>query len=129
VPTHSRTDVPEQTHETMRAAAQRPVSGPAATDTLAAGGGLELPGREECTSEVPIVGIDHDNAHEPIPGEHDATTLTHRPAGAVGGAANGTPSVPTEVDALHDDTRRERVREGGGRDAERQFLKQQDGDR
>jgi len=113
----------------MRAAAQRPVSGPAATDTLAAGGGLELPGREECAREVPIVGIDHDNAHEPIPGEHDATTLTHRPAGAVGPAVNGTPRAPSDIDALHDDTRRERVREGGGRDAERHFLKQQDGDR
>jgi hypothetical protein len=113
----------------MRAAAQRPVSGPAATDTLAAGGGLELPGREECASEVPIVGIGHDNAHEPIPGERDAATLTHRAVGAVGGPVNGTASVPTHVDSLHDDTRRERVREGGGRDAERHFLKHKNGDR
>jgi hypothetical protein len=32
-------------HEKMRRAAQLPVQGPAATDNLAASGGLELPGR------------------------------------------------------------------------------------
>src|SRR4051812_8620669 len=112
----------------MRAAAQRPVSGPAATETMAAGGGLELPGGEESAREVPIVGIDDANAHEPIPGERDAANLTHRAAGAGGGAANGTDDLPTEIDTLDDDTRRERVREGGGRDAERHFLKHQNGE-
>jgi hypothetical protein len=32
-------------HETMRRASELPVEGPAATDTVAASGGLELPGR------------------------------------------------------------------------------------
>lgn len=32
-------------HEKMRKASELPISGPAATDTLAASGGLELPGR------------------------------------------------------------------------------------
>jgi hypothetical protein len=32
-------------HEKMRRASELPVTGPAATDTLAASGGLELPGR------------------------------------------------------------------------------------
>jgi hypothetical protein len=32
-------------HDAMRRAAELPVTGPAASDTLAAGGGLDLPGR------------------------------------------------------------------------------------
>ena len=121
--THSRTDVPEQTHEAMRAAASRPVSGPAATSTLAAGGGLELPGGER-RDDALTVGINEPHPHEPIPGERDETTLTHREVGAIGGAFNGEDNVTSNVDTLLDDqVRRELVREGGGADAERQFEK------
>ena len=120
--THSRTDVPEQTHEAMRAAASRPVSGTAATPTLAAGGGLELSGGERRDGETLTVG---QNPHEPIPGERDGTTLTHREVGAIGGAFNGEDNVTSNVDTLLDDrVRREVVREGGGADAERRFDKQ-----
>ncbi len=38
-------------------------------------------------------------AHEPIPGEYDATTLTHREPGAMGGAFNGTNNLPIDPDA------------------------------
>lgn len=121
---NSLTDVPEQNHESMRAAALRPVSGPAATTTLAAGGGLELPGRQPTTGTSAVVGIDRAAPHEPIPGEYDATTLTHREPGAMGGAFNGADTVSNGVDAtLSDEDRRELIREGGGLDAERHLMK------
>ena len=123
---HSLTDVPEQNHDAMRAAAERRVSGPAATADLAAGGGLELPGREEHAGPETVVGMDRDHVHEPIPGEHDATTLTHREPGAVSGAFNGADNVAGDPHAVSDErTRREWIREGGGLDAEQQFDKRQ----
>ena len=65
-------------------------------------------------------------AHEPIPGEYDATTLTHRESGAMGGAFNGTNNLPIDPDALSDDrTRGEWVVDGGGRDGERLVEKHQ----
>ena len=122
--THSRTDVPEQTHESMRAAAARTVSGPASTPSLAAGGGLELPGGEGRNTAVPSVGGDQQSPHEPIPGERDESTLTHRQPGAIGGAFNGEDNVTTDVDTRVDDqVRRELMREGGGADGERQFKR------
>ena len=114
----SLTDVPEQNHEAMRAAAMRTVSGPAATPTVAAGGGLDVPGAEPGAPAVPIVGIDRADAHEPIPGERDGTTLTHREPGAMGGAFNGADNVSGDA-GLTDDDRAELFREGGGRDGER----------
>jgi hypothetical protein len=125
VATKSLTDVPEQTHDAMHAAAQRPVVGPAATSTLAAGGGLEVPGRESDATAVPIVGIDRAREHEPIPGEYDATTLTHREPGAMGGAFNGADNVSQDIDAtLSTADRDELLLEGGGRDGERLVRKQ-----
>jgi hypothetical protein len=112
--------VPEQNHAAMRAAAERPVSGPAATDVLAAGGGLDVPGREPDASTAPFVGLDRHEAHEPIPGEYDATTLTHREPGAMGGSFNGADNVSgSSATTAAERTLRERIREGGGRDAER----------
>ena len=109
----------------MRAAAERPVTGPAAIDDLAAGGGLEIPGREQNPGASPIVGMDSNGAHEPIPGEHDATTLTHRQPGEVGGAFNGADNVLNDLNAAADDQSvREWSREGGGRDGERLIDKQ-----
>lgn len=123
--THSRTDVPEQTHDAMRAAASRPVEGPAATSTLAAGGGLELPGGEkrDAGDVMAGAGIHQERPHEPIPGERDETTLTHREVGAIGSAFNGEDNVTSDNDTLDDQVRRELVREGGGADAERRFDK------
>jgi len=110
----------------MRAAASRAVSGPASTPRLAAGGGLELPGGEGRDADVPSVGADQQSPHEPIPGERDESTLTHRQPGAIGGAFNGENNVATDVDTRVDDqVRRELMREGGGADGERKFKKHQ----
>jgi hypothetical protein len=97
----------------MRAASIRPVSGPASTDHLAAIGGLEVPAHE---SHPELVAVTSHAAPEPIPGERDATTLTHREAGAVGGrfAGSDTPS-PDRNAWLDETTAREHTREGGGR--------------
>jgi len=111
----------------MREAAQRRVSGPAATPVQAAGGGLEIPGREQNDADVPTVGIQGNQPHEPIPGERDGSTLTHRQVGAVSGPFNGSEGVEGNLDAtLSTPTRRERVLEGGGGEAERRFDKRED---
>jgi hypothetical protein len=124
VATHSRTDVPEQTHDAMRAAALRPMSGSGAAQTLAAGGGLEVPGGEARGIEGSIIGMGDTGPHEPIPGERDGDTLTHREPGAIGGAFNGQDNLPAPVDGLMDQqTVRDRVLEGGGADAARRFDK------
>jgi hypothetical protein len=91
VSSHSLTDVPEQNHDTMRAVAERR-----------------------------IVGLDPAEAHEPIPGEYDATTLTHRESGAMSGAFNGADTVNSDPNTLAEDsTQREWILEGGGRDGQR----------
>jgi hypothetical protein len=96
----------------------------------AASGGLEVPGGELNSTTVPAVSIDAAHTHEPIPGERDASTLTHREVGAMGSGGNGELTPPEGADALLDrTTRRELVREGGGLDAERRFDKDQQGGR
>ena len=108
----------------MHAAALRPVGGPAATPTLAAGGGLEVPGGETRDIEVPVVGMDDTGTHEPIPGERDEQTLTHREPGGMGGAFNGQDNLPAPADGLMDEsTLRDRMLEGGGADAARRLDK------
>ena len=106
-----------QDHEVMRAAAMRPITGPGSTDTLASLGGLDVPGREPhpelaATSDGDV--RNHD-LHEMIPGERDATTLTHREPGAVGGQFAGA-DVPAPDPATWMDERTafEHAREGGG---------------
>ena len=113
----------------MREAAMRPVTGPASTDTLAAGGGLEVPGRE-CHSGgasaydasrgyAPQVsgsgGESHTGESSLIPGERDATTLTHRQPGAVSGQFAGA-DIPAVVPpaSMDERTALEHAREGGG---------------
>ena len=97
----------------MRAASLRPLSGPASGDYLSAIGGLELPAHE---SHPELVAVTSEAAPEPIPGERDATTLTHREAGAVGGQfAGGDTPCPDRHTWLDEATSREHVREGGGR--------------
>ncbi len=63
-----------QDHDAMRAGSLRPVNGPASTDTLAASGGLELPGGERHAEDVAA----ESPVHEPIPGERDASTQMNR---------------------------------------------------
>ncbi len=100
----------EQTHDTMHADASRVVTGPASTPTLSAGGGLEVPGREPHPHTV----TDEILAHEPIPGERDPGTLTHREPGAMG-TFSGAELPPGDARALlTDDDVDELHRDGGG---------------
>lgn len=110
-------------HDTMRDAAMRPVTGGASIDTLAASGGLQVPGREPKTTSALVSGLPHEAGAEIIPGERDATTLTHREPGAVSGQFAGA-DIPAAAPAgLMDDlTTHDRVREGGGADGEREFY-------
>jgi hypothetical protein len=103
-----------QDHDVMREAAMRPVAGPASTGTLAAIGGTDLPGHEahpELAGGAPGAAA----PHEIIPGERDATTLTHREPGAVSGQFAGADIPPgAPPDWMADATRRDRELEGGG---------------
>ena len=100
-----------QAHYAMRADSMRAVTGPGSTDTLAAGGGLELPGHDEheirLDTEAP--------APEPIPGEREADTLTHRQPGAMGGQFAGADTPSPDTDSWMDrETARLHTIEGGG---------------
>jgi hypothetical protein len=100
-----------QDHDAMRAASMRPVSGPAATDRLAASGGLNVPGNDP-TAAAQIDVPTADPVNEPIPGERDASTLMHRQPGSMGsafGAGMPQPSSTMDEQTLHD-----RLLEGGG---------------
>jgi hypothetical protein len=112
-----------QNHDTMRSAAMHRIAGPASTDDLAAGGGLNVPGGEahpELAAHAPSSnhGGDAPGApapSEPIPGERDPSTMMHRQPGAIGGqfAGAGVPSPDTHG-WMDDRTAREHAREGGG---------------
>lgn len=111
-----------QDHDAMRDAAMRPVTGGASTDTLSAIGGLDVPGREPQTTSAMASQLTHEAESTLIPGERDATTLTHREAGAVGGQFAGA-DIPAAAapDTMDERTSREHAREGGGADGERTF--------
>ena len=99
-------------HATMRRAAESPVTGPASTDTLAASGGLELPAHRASQQRAPVSSAD-----EPIPGERDASTLTNRQPGTMGGRFSGADMPPVDPAYLMDPaTRHDRQLEGGGGD-------------
>ena len=102
----------ELDHDAMRAAAMRPMAGP---DHMpqAAGGGLELPGREPHEPHVATSSP----VHEPIPGERDRETLTWREPGSIGGRSSGadTPS-PARGSLMDARTARDHELEGGGTD-------------
>jgi hypothetical protein len=94
----------------MQADASRPVTGPASTNTLAAGGGLEVPGREPHPYAVKHETL----SHEPIPGERDPGTLTAREPGAIG-TLSGAQLPQTDARAsLSEDDIEELRRDGGG---------------
>ena len=101
----------------MHDASMRPVTGPASTKTLAAIGGLQVPGREPHAPSAtthPPAGAD--SPHELIPGERDASTLTHRQPGAIGGQFAGA-DIPASAPQTWMDERTalEHAREGGGK--------------
>jgi hypothetical protein len=100
-----------QDHRAMHVGARRPISGPGSTDTLAASGGLELPGHvPQWTDEETIAPVP-----EPIPGERDPGTLTWREPGAIGGRFSGADNPPSDPSAwMDEETRRQHTIEGGG---------------
>jgi hypothetical protein len=100
----------EQNHEVMQADALRPVIGPAGTSTLAAGGGLEVPGREPHPYTVQHETL----SHEPIPGERDPETLTAREPGAIGTLSGAQLPVGDARALLNDEDIEELWRDGGG---------------
>jgi len=108
----------------MRAAALRPRAGTADAHNPAADGGRDVPGKNSGDFELPVVGMGNAGPHEPIPGERDEQTLTHREPGAIGGAFNGQDNMSTSVGGLMDEqTLRDRLLEGGGAEAARRLDK------
>ena len=99
----------------MRVDSMLPVSGGAGTDALAAAGGLDVPGGDPAaTSEIATTLSTTASRHEPIPGERDPTTLTHRLPGAMTASFSGD-DTHMDLDAtMTEETKREREREGGG---------------
>jgi len=99
-------------HEAMRRASELPSSGAGATDTLAASGGLELPGREPHSSGAGS----SEQRHEPIPGERDDTTEAPTPPAIVGttGYCADLPAS-TEDSTIDEETARRNRWEGGGK--------------
>jgi len=100
-------------HEAMRRAAELPVSGSAATDTVAASGGLDLPGGESHPHDDPL---SRGTAHEPIPGERDRTSEAQTQPAIVGTTGYGVDVPASSVDPTLDEETRKQIRwEGGGR--------------
>jgi hypothetical protein len=110
-----------QDHAAMQAGSMLPVDGPASTDTLAATGGLDVPGREPHSTTRRAREVDTSvAAPEPIPGAYERDTLTYREPGAIGGRFNGADAPPDNPDSIMDDSVREEHRlEGGGGSHER----------
>lgn len=116
----------ETNHQTMRASAQRTISGPGAADFLAASGGLDIPGSDsgkgtgalrgespltDPANLTPRLGPDH----EPIPGERDPNNLTGSQTGTIGGGGAAAHNPwPNRATGMDDETVAERQREGGG---------------
>ena len=65
-------------------------------------------------SDTLIVHPDGHTSADLIPGERDASTLTHREPGAIGGAPYGADIPPASPDWQDDATRRQHAIEGGG---------------
>jgi hypothetical protein len=102
-----------QDHEAMQRASMLPLGGPARPDTLAASGGLEVPGGDPAASAA-LAPTPRAHPPERIPGERELDTLTHREPGAIGGRFNGA-DIPAEPPHwVNDDLARERAAEAGG---------------
>jgi len=69
--------------------------------------------------EIFVVHPDGHTSAEPIPGAREASTLTHRQPGAIGGDPYGADIPATPPDWEDADTRREHEIEGGGAQRER----------
>ena len=64
--------------------------------------------------EIFVVHPDGHTSADLIPGARDASTLTYREPGAMGGAPDGADIPPVGGDWEEPSTRREHEREGGG---------------
>ncbi len=109
-----------QDHGVMRDAALRPLADGGGATTRAAGGGLDVPGREP-GSTTPLSRAANEPESSLIPGERDASTLTHREAGAVSGQFAGADIPATPPATVDERTALEHAREGGGAEGEREF--------
>lgn len=99
----------------MRAASMRPVSGPAATDALAASSGLDVPGDDPVASaKVRVRTVAR--IPEPIPGERDPQNLTRREPGSIGTAFGAGMPSPDQHEWLDAAGAHDRMLEGGGED-------------
>jgi hypothetical protein len=92
-------------HDVMQRAAERPITGEGATATVAASGGLEVPGRELHG----LTDVVASSGHELIPGEREQDTalmMSH---------AFGEEQAGFDIEStLDEETRHEHAREGGG---------------
>jgi hypothetical protein len=70
-------------------------------------------------AEINIIHPDGHTSADPIPGERDPTTLTHREPGAIGGRPNGADIPPTPPEWEDEVTRHAHELEGGGPARER----------
>jgi hypothetical protein len=96
--------------ESMRRAAHLKVKGPASTESLAAAGGLDVPGGEPDAAHSAEGAGD---AASLIPGAREADTLTHREPGAIGGIFTGADIPDGGAELIDERTSLEREREGG----------------
>jgi hypothetical protein len=102
-------------HEAMRRASELPVHGDAATETLAASGGLELPGR---ALERPGAEKQSEDADTPelIPGERDTSTFARSTPGIIAGTGFGDGQPSSDLSqTMDEETRHEHEWEGGGK--------------
>jgi hypothetical protein len=110
------------TQESIREAAHRPVAGPASSERVAAGGGLEVPAASQgqpfqgpALSSVEAHGMHETGASGLIPGARELDNLTHREPGAISGQFNGS-DIPAQGDSLNEEERIEIYQEAGGLD-------------
>ena len=98
-------------HDVMQRAAERPITGAEETTTVAASGGLDIPGREFHPSH----DLTSSNTREPFPGERELDTLMPTTHGIIGGTGYGDEAPASNLsDTMDEATRREHAREGGG---------------
>lgn len=113
-----------QDHDAMRVDAMLSIlPGQGSTDTLAAAGGLNVPGDDPVmTEQLARALATIASRHEPIPGERDTSNLTYR--------QSGTMSAPFWGERVHFDlgktmsatTKEDRALAGGGGAGERKHA-------
>ena len=99
----------------MRADSLIHIAGPASSETLAVGGGLDVPGREPASSEAHVDDLGTVSPDpELIPGAYEPDTVTTRDPGAIGGRFNGADQQSAPAETLADERVRDEWRRIGG---------------